>query len=257
MISTISLLIAGVITGVFCGAVGVGGILIVPSLVLFGRLTIHEAIATALFAFIFLGLQGAWLYMRRGHVDWSLTVPVCGGAVFFSFLGAWSNTFISARPLTVLVGLLVIIAGVNILRDAARPASVANDDKTPRHRFRPPRLKSLLGIGVVSGFASGLTGAGGPLFSIPLMLLFDFPVLPTIATGQVLVAASSTFASLSNVVHGAITYRAVVLILPALFLGMWLGARVAHRIELVRLKKSVALFCILLGALMLYGSWSQ
>lgn len=126
-----------------------------------------------------------------------------------------------------------------------------------RCRFRPGRVQSLLGIGVLSGFASGLTGAGGPLFSIPLMLLFDFPILPTIATAQVLVAASSTFASLGNVAHGAINYRAALWILPALFLGMWLGARVAHRIDAVRLKKSVALFCILLGALMLYGSRSQ
>jgi uncharacterized membrane protein YfcA len=44
----LALALAGVATGILAGLLGIGGLLIVPSLVLLGRLEIHRAIATSL-----------------------------------------------------------------------------------------------------------------------------------------------------------------------------------------------------------------
>ena len=43
------------VVGALIGAVGIGGILLIPGLVLLGRLPIHAASATALFTFLFTG----------------------------------------------------------------------------------------------------------------------------------------------------------------------------------------------------------
>lgn len=249
MSSALLLLIVAVVTGVFCGSVGVGGILMIPSLMLLGGMTVHEAVGTALFAFVFFGMQGAWLYARRGSVDWALTVPVCAGSFFFGMVGAWLNSIIDARPLAIAIALLVMVAGLNILRPATRNAAARRDARSRAARWE------LLGVGAVSGVGSGLTGAGGPIFSVPLMLLRGFPVLPTIATGQVLVVVASASATLGNLAYGSIDYWTALWIIPALFLGMWIGVELAHRVRVDQLKALVAAFCIILGAAMLYGAY--
>ena len=245
--SLILLLVAAVITGIFCGATGVGGILMIPSLTLFGGMDIHESVATALFAFIFFGIQATWLYAKRGSVDWRITIPVCIGSIFFGILGAWLNSIIDARPLTIMIALLVIVAGLNILRPAREKATVRRDGRSRNEQF------ALLAVGAASGLGSGLTGAGGPLFSVPLMLLLGFPVLTSIATSQVLVFVSSASATVGNLAYGTINFMTALWIIPALFLGMWIGVKIAHRAKVEHLKNVVAAFCIMLGAMMLFG----
>src|SRR6185503_8610460 len=90
------------LVGFFIGAVGVGGVLLIPALAVLGGLDIHRASATALFTFLFTGLLGTWLFYRRGSMDWRLTLPVCAGSVAFSYLGAMVNAMVAPRRLAAL-----------------------------------------------------------------------------------------------------------------------------------------------------------
>ena len=65
-----------VLVGFFIGAVGVGGVLLIPALAVLGGLDIHRASATGLFTFLFTGLLGTWLFYRKGSVDWRITAPM-------------------------------------------------------------------------------------------------------------------------------------------------------------------------------------
>src|SRR5580692_981851 len=85
------LLALALIIGFVMGAVGVGGILLLFPVTVLGGLEVHEASATLLLTFLFTGLYGAWLFHRRGNIDWPLCVPVCLGAFVFSFIGAVAN----------------------------------------------------------------------------------------------------------------------------------------------------------------------
>ena len=51
----------------------------------------------------------------------------------------------------------------------------------------------LVGVGAVSGFGSGLSGAGGPLFSVPIMVLAGFVPLAAVGTSQVLQIVAAAF----------------------------------------------------------------
>ena len=53
------------LVGLLIGTVGVGGVLMVSFLALFGGLTIHQAAGTSLFTFAFTGLLGK---IGRAHV---------------------------------------------------------------------------------------------------------------------------------------------------------------------------------------------
>ena len=174
---------AALVVGLFIGTVGVGGILLVPALAYLGGLTVHTAAATALFTFVFTGILGAILFQRRGSIDRRITTPVCAGAVIFSVVGAWAASRIDARPLALAI---TVFAGAYILLPARA-----------RERFRdgtaPGERAMLVGVGAVSGFGSGLSGAGGPLFSVPMMMLAGFAPLASVGTSQALQIVTAAF----------------------------------------------------------------
>ena len=96
--------------GTLIGAVGVGGILLIPALTAFAGLPIHTAMATALFTFAFTGVAGTVMFQRRGSIDWVVTRPVLMGAVFFAFVGAWVNSLTGAGALAIPPAIVSLIA---------------------------------------------------------------------------------------------------------------------------------------------------
>jgi uncharacterized membrane protein YfcA len=235
--------IAGVV-GFFIGAVGIGGILLIPALNLLAGLSIHEASATALFTFFFTGLVGTYAFQRHGTISWKISIPVCLGAVAFSFLGAKANWMIEASLLNVIVALLIVFAGAYILVPK-RPWSRARDGRSLAQQF------ILLGVGAFSGFASGLSGAGGPLFSVPLMVVLGFSALTAIATSQVIQIIAAAFGSLGNLTYGSINFPVALWITGFELAGVLIGARVAHAIRTERLRTMIACLCIAVGGAML------
>ncbi|MEO7853534.1 MAG: sulfite exporter TauE/SafE family protein, partial [Rubrivivax sp.] len=216
------LLGVAVLVGILIGAVGVGGILLIPALNLLTPLSIQASMATALFTFIFTGIAGTWLFQRRGSIDWSMTLPLCVGGALFGFIGAWANALLDARLLALILAVLIVFAGVYTLRSGgARPAAGFQDR---------PRLQKLLlfGIGAVTGFGSGLTGVGGPALSVPLMVLFGFPALSAIGASQVIQIFAAVSGSVGHLAHGNIDLRLAALLTVFEVAGVWFGVKAAH-----------------------------
>lgn len=107
----------------------------------------------------------------------------------------------------------------------------------------------LVGLGV--GFLSGLTGIGGGLVSIPLMLTLGFPVFPSIGTGQVLQGIVAIFGSISNVPNGFVKFELVWWVTLIEVLGVFIGVKIAHKLPIPLLKKGVSALCLGMGLYML------
>ena len=78
------MIIVGFIVGFLVGCTGMGGIILIPALVYLSGLSSHVAMGTTLFTFIFTTSLCSWLYIRRGHVDWKATIPICIGGFLFT-----------------------------------------------------------------------------------------------------------------------------------------------------------------------------
>jgi uncharacterized protein len=239
--ATLLLALIAVAVGFFIGAVGVGGILLIPFLTLLGGLPIHQATATALFSFLFAGLLGAVLFQRRGTMDWRLTFPMCAGAVVFSYVGAVANSMVEARLLTSIIGALVLLAGVYLLLPARQRAA---DHRDGSHRVL------LMLVGAVAGFGSGLSGAGGPLFSVPMMLLLGFAPLGTIGASQVLQVVAATFGTLGNLQFGSIDFATAGWITLCELAGIGIGVRLAHAVAVPTLRRIAGALCVAAGLCM-------
>jgi uncharacterized membrane protein YfcA len=231
--------------GTLIGAVGIGGILLIPALTAFAGLGIHEAMATALFTFIFTGITGTVMFQRRGSIDWRITVPVCTAALVFAFFGAWLNSHTSARSLGFILTAMIIFAGIYTLSSwhGLREAALSQ---------RPVAQRILLGsIGATTGFGSGLTGIGGPVLSVPLMVLFGFPVLTAIGTSQVIQIIAAVSGTLGNLQFGHINFGVAALVTLLEITGVFVGARIVHTVDLNTLRKFVALLCIAVGVFLI------
>lgn len=233
--------------GLLIGTVGVGGVLMVSFLALFGGLSIHQAAATSLFTFLFTGILGTWLYQRRGSIAWHVAAPVCTGAVVFGFLGAVTAAHIEARSLAILIASVIAVAGIYIFlpqRSVRRP----RDGRGWREQLL------LASVGAASGFGSGLSGAGGPLFSVPFMVLLRYVPLTAVATSQVLQIVAATSGSISNLSHELIDFRIAAVVTIFELAGVIVGVRLAHAVSALALRRLAGVLCVATGGLLLIRS---
>jgi len=241
LLDLICLLLAAFGVGTLIGAVGIGGILLIPALTAFAGLGIHEAMATALFTFTFTGITGTMMFQRRGSIDWRVTVPVCAGAVPFAFLGAWLNSLTGPTVLALLLAAVIIFAGVYTL-------ATWRGMRYPAFHGDQGRQRGLLtAIGAVSGLGSGWTGVGGPALSVPLMVLFGFPALVSIGASQVIQIIAAVSGTLGNLSFGTIDFTLAAVVTVLEIAGVYVGARIAHAVSPGPLKQFVAWLCIAVG----------
>jgi hypothetical protein len=233
------------VVGLLIGALGVGGILLIPAIAALAGLDMHAAMSTALFTFLFTGLAGTYLYHRRGYLDWKLAIPICLGAMLFAWLGALANAWTDARGLGLLLGGIILYAGLHILRPVGRLGGLRRDADSPGSR------PLLVGLGAVVGFGSGLTGVGGPILSIPVMVALGFEPLATVAAGQVLQIAAAASGVVGNLAFGRVDYGLAAWVTALEVAGVVLGVRLSHRLGAHRIKPCVAAVCILLGGFMM------
>ena len=233
------------LVGLFIGAVGVGGVLLIPFLAMLGGLGIHAAAATALFTFLFTGLFGTWLFQRRGSINWRLTLPVCIGAVLFAYLGSAAATHIAPQTLAVTIAAIIIGAGAYVFVPPRGPL------RAPRDGRGRGDLMMLIAVGAAAGFGSGLSGAGGPLFSVPLMVILGFAPLAAVGASQVLQIIASVSGSLAALQDGRIDFALAAWVTGFELAGVAAGVWLAHAVSASALRRVAGALCIAVGTFML------
>ncbi|MEO8271568.1 MAG: sulfite exporter TauE/SafE family protein, partial [Aureliella sp.] len=87
------LLFIGLLTGVLSGMFGVGGgFVIVPALVLFSGMAIHEAVATSLFVIVLVSVSGVASHLAAGN---PLTLDVAIQFMIGGFAGMWAGGIVA------------------------------------------------------------------------------------------------------------------------------------------------------------------
>jgi uncharacterized protein len=219
----------------------------VSFLALFGGLSIHQAAATSLFTFLFTGILGTWLYQRRGSIPWRIAAPVCVGALVFGYVGAAVAAAVDPRPLAITIALVIIGAGVYVLF----PITVTSHFRDGRG-WREQTL--LASVGAASGFGSGFSGAGGPLFSVPIMVILGYVPLTAVATSQVLQIIAAISGSIGNLQHDFIDLRIAALVTAFELLGVIGGVKLAHVASAIVLRRVAGSLCVASGGLLLLRS---
>ena len=229
-----------VFVGIFIGGIGIGGVLLVPMLTFGFGLSVHEAIGAAMFSYIFSGLVGAALYARRRSIKWTMALWLFAGAIPAAFAGAVLSSVIPARGLEFIIAVLIIFAGANAIMTSSEER---RDDQT----LGGP---ALVGIGAVTGVGSALSGTGGPLVLVPILVWLKVPVLTAIGLSQAVLLPIAALATAGNFLYGSVNMTIGITLAVSLMAGAAIGARIAHAVSGVTLKNIVAWVLVAVGFFM-------
>lgn len=242
MILTPVLTVIVFIVGILIGCVGIGGVLLVPTLKYLGNISLHQAIPACMVSFIVAGLVGAAIYARHGTIDRAMAIKICTGALPGAFIGAYLLPYISPVALEIGIGILVLVCGIHALRKGENKNGNIDGSNSIE-----------LGvIGLVTGIGSALSGTGGPLLLVPILIWRKVPVLTAIGLSQVIQIPISLMATLGNVVYGEVDFRMGLTLGLVLGGGTLLGAKISHKLPFILLKKLVAGLLIIVGLAILY-----
>lgn len=233
------------VVGVLIGSIGVGGVLLVPALTYLAGIEIHIAIAACMLSYAFSGIVGATIYARHKTIRWESGLWLCIGAMPGAYLGALVVSLLPARTVTLVIAVFVVMAGINALRN---PGDVSEDKRNESKML-------LLFIGVVVGIGSALSGTGGPLLLVPLLVWLNWPVLTAVGLSQIIQLPISLLATAGNFLHGQVDVMLALGIAAIMIVGVSIGARLAHKLPALQLRRIVAVVLSFVGLLMLWKSF--
>jgi uncharacterized membrane protein YfcA len=239
LVATLSLL-----SGLLIGCIGIGGVLLVPCLSLAG-IDVHAAIGASMLSFIFSGAIGVALYARHGSIEWRSAGWLAAGAAPGAFLGSMVAAHTREEILLALVGATVAFAGWRTLR---------RHSHRTEHGATLPQPLLLVGIAVAVGIGSAVTGTGGPVLLVPLLMWLGTPVLTSVGLSQAIQIPIALTATAGNAWTGSLDWRLGALLSIGVAMGSAVGTRVAHAVPAAFLTRIVAIALVLVGALVLVRS---
>lgn len=235
----------GLAGGVVGSLIGLGGgFLMIPLMTATLGLTQHEAHGTSVVAVLFTAIGAALTYGHRGSVAWVAAAGVAASGMVFARLGARFSHQVSTRRLQGFFGGFLVFTALllpvlqTVIRQAARQAGPAW------------WLEATMGagVGVVSGFMSGLLGIGGGAIVVAALVL-------TLGYSQHMAQGTALAAMIPTALSGALTHHrlghTVWQVAPLLGVGSvaggWLGAVVAHQLASDALRYVFSACIFLLG----------
>ena len=171
------LLLLSAFIGVAIGLTGIGGILAIPALIALAELPPRVAMGTVLASLFLTSIVGILNFRAMGVLDRKVWKPLCVGGFPSTFAGAWLNSYLPSSFLLFLLGLITILAGVGALHTWKALSGVDL-------RTSPRRFPIIAAVGGTAGLMAGLTGAGGPVLSIPVLIALGLPPFPAVVSGM-------------------------------------------------------------------------
>lgn len=113
----------------------------------------------------------------------------------------------------------------------------------------------LIAIGLFAGILSGIFGIGGGVVIVPA-LIFVAGMTPITATGTSLAALLLPVGALGAMEYyrrGHLNIVTALWVALGLFLGVWLGAKIAHQLSPVQLRRAFAIFLVLTAGRMWFA----
>lgn len=229
--------------GVLVGLCGVAGFLLPMFYTTVLGMRVSEGLALSFSAFIVSGILGSANYKKAGNLDVGFGLRLSAGSLAGAVLGVYFNRIIPEERAKVLLYLVVLLSGISILcrRDKKRDTKTNKKDAEDSSR-----LPFILLLGFLTGAVCSLSGAGGPVLVMPLLVLLGLSVHTAVGVALF----NSVFIGIPAAA-GYLMQCSFLEILPLLGaalighgVGVFYGSKNAARMNQGLLKKGIAVFSI-------------
>jgi uncharacterized membrane protein YfcA len=250
-------LIIGAANAVIGGLIGICGIagFLLPMLYT-GALfySVNESLAFSFLAFFISGILGSYQYYKSGNLAIRRFLPLVTGSFAGAVLGVFLQAMIPKETAKSILYLVVLFSGISILYRMYRETKAsASTKKAPAES---PLLKTvwfLPLLGFTTGAICSLSGAGGPVLVMPLLITFGISARLAVGIAlfdSIFIALPSCIGYLSRAdLDGSLGL--LVLIVLTHGIGVIIGSHFAGKVPVKGLKIFVALFSVLIAIYML------
>jgi uncharacterized membrane protein YfcA len=227
----VGLAVLGLVAGVGITAIGPGGVLATIGLFALTGLSPSQVAGTAIVTHVATGLVATAAYGRSGHLRESETrrtaAVLAGTAVLGTPLGVLVNSVVSGQVFGVLLGFFVaVVAGLVWYRERSA---------APQRRTHPS-VMTVAALGFAVAAVSGIFGVGGPMLTVPLLVVLGVPVLEALAAAQVQSVVIASVGAVGYLVHGAIDWPLAALVGVPELAGVLAGWAIARALPTRTLK---------------------
>lgn len=209
------------LAGLAIGATSIGGVLVVPALHRWMGMSVSEATALSSQAFLWTGLWALWrlprlgldLMRREGAWLWSGLL----GAV----LGAWLSGLVPAAWIRGWIGALALISGAYGLWRAHGTSGHAAHGTWPR-------VPVQVLLGALVGLGSALSGTGGPVMLLPLLMLRHCDLIRSVQLGLVMQVPIALAATATHGLAGRLDLGTGMVVAGVLMVSAEAGRRLSR-----------------------------
>lgn len=230
------------LAGLAIGATSIGGVLVVPALHRWLGLEIADAVAVSSQAFCWTGLWALWRLPHLGlgllRRDGALLVLALAGAV----MGVWLSAQVPAPWIRSWIGALALLSGGYGLWRVAGSSAQADTGAWPA-------LPAQAALGALVGIGSALSGTGGPVMLLPLLMLLRCDFSRAVQVALVIQVPIALAATASHAVAGRLDLVQGLAVAAVLLVAAEAGRRLSRRWSLRALQTATAV--LLLGT----GAW--
>jgi len=250
----------GAVAGILAGLLGIGGgLVLVPALFwVYSHLgfpadaVMQFALGTSLASILFTGFSSVRAHHAQGAVCWDLVGLMAPALLLGAFAGSFLADAIGSAGLMRLFGVFAAVIGIRMLLPS-RPAS--EDGNCGKSVAKPVHVAG----GGVIGLASALFGIGGGSLCVPYLNAVGVRIQQAVATSAACGVPIAIAGALGYVVTGwqqpapagAVGYvylPGLAAIVLASMPMAGIGARLAHRLPAVTLKRIFAVILLLVAA---------
>ncbi|MBR1918733.1 MAG: sulfite exporter TauE/SafE family protein [Spirochaetales bacterium] len=227
--------------GILVGWCGVSGFFLPILFMDYCHFGAEESRLISFACFAISGVIGAYGYYRKGFVKTEYATKLCLGSIVGGIIGALVSNRIPSIYVKILLYIVVLVSGASIFLQIL----------FLKERKREVDTRLLFPIGVVTAIICSLSGAGGPVIVMPVLMLLGFS--PKDAVGTALL--DMIFIALPVCAANAGCLPDILPVFLLAFIahgvGMAVGTRTSSLIRPMPLKVSIAAFSILFAIYML------
>jgi len=254
----------GVAVGFLAGLFGIGGgMVMVPMLVFVftakgfpAEHMMHLSLATSMATIVFTSLSSVRAHHKHDAVAWPVARAMAPGIVAGALVATLVAGFVPTRLLAVFFAVFMLYASLQMFFEV-KP--------TPSRQL--PGAAGLFGVGAGIGALSSVLAAGGAFLSIPFLVRCNVPLkraIGTAAANGFPIAVAGTIGYILNGLRasglpdgslGYVYLPALALVVAASMPVAPLGAKLAHRLPVKRLRIVLALMLLAIAVRMLTNLW--
>jgi len=218
--------------------------------------SVEQSLAFSFLAFLVSGILGSVNYKKAGNLDISMSVRIGMGSFAGAVAGVFLQAMIPKSTAKTILYLVVLLSGISILyrmwNEKRKRDSVAESHMGERGGLMEKSWFLPL-LGVVTGAICSLSGAGGPVLVMPLLITFGVPARLAVGVAlfdSVFIAIPACVGYLSRIDLQSV-WVILLIVIVAHGAGVMVGSRMAGKVPVTGLKIFVAVFSVFISVYML------